>query len=123
MKIYFEDGELEEYDEIGEWFFVKEEEHVIKLIKPIHYVIDAKYGYTNNANKFIDIENEDNTAIVYTNSLLALNNRLAWNEDLKVPEIYLRIGSAFERIDKLTNRELKQGHDIMKMYIAGEFEV
>ena len=119
MRIYFEDGELKEYNELAMW----DNEGFIQIILPIHYIVDAKYGYTNNVKKFIDIEDENNKAVVYTNSLLALNNRLAWNENLKVPEIYLRIGSAFKRIDKLTNRELKQGHNIMKMYIAGEFKV
>lgn len=42
-------------------------------------------------------------------------------------DIFLRVGetgnfSDFMPIQYLTNRELRQGHNIAKMYVAGEFD-
>ena len=107
MKIYFEDGELN---------------RPISITFDYDRVVDAKYGFTHNDMMLDGIKCYDNNASVYTNSLVALDNRLVWNEELGVPEIYLWRGNEFVRIDKLTNRQLKEGHNIMKMYIAGEFD-
>ena len=106
MKIYFEDGELNKPNSI---YFTYD------------YMVDARYGYTNNAALLGCINCLNNDASVYTNSIIALDNKFAWNNELKAPEIYLVREDEFIRIDKLTNRELKEGNNIMKMYMAGEF--
>jgi hypothetical protein len=109
MKIYFEDGDL-----------------VNSILLPVHidYKVDAARGVSSNIER-LDLLNENQPgAVIYTNSIFAFNNMYAWNEDLKVPEIYIRAGEhmVFTRIDKLTNRELKRGHNLARMYVAGEFE-
>lgn len=109
MKIYFEDGDLV---------------NSLLLPVPIDYKVDANRGVTANIMR-LDLLNEKQPgATVYTNSIFAFNNMYAWNEELGVPEIYIRAGEhmVFTRIDKLTNRELRQGHNLAKMYVAGEFE-
>lgn len=106
MKIYFEDGQLHRPNSINFKY---------------HYLVDARYGYTSNAALLNCIKNLDNDVSVYTNSVVALNNDFAWNDVLKVPEIYLVKEDEFIRIDKLTDRELREGHNIMKMYMSGEF--
>ena len=109
MKIYFEDGKLEE--------------EKLLSFKP-DYTIDAGFGFSANV-KFLDVLSQDNTDyIIYTNSILAFDNRYAWNEELQAPEIYIRAGNdkLFTRIDELTERELREGHNLAKMYITGEFE-
>lgn len=106
MKIYFEDGKLERPNSIDFKY---------------GYMVDAGWGFTQNDSMLDFIRITDNNASVYTNSLVALDNRLAWNEELNAPEIYLWRNDKFVRIDQLTNRELREGHNIMKMYIAGEF--
>lgn len=107
MKIYFEDGELHRPNSIDFKY---------------NYIIDAGRGYSKNNSLLELIKLVDDNATVYTNSLIALNNKFAWNEELEVPEIYLIRDDKFVRIDELTERLLREGHNIMKMYISGEFD-
>ena len=109
MKIYFEDGML-----------------VTSGYLPFadHCKVDAKYGVRSNLAQLDTLQECEPNTIVYTNQIIALNNEYAWNEELKVPEIYIRAGEhmIFTRIDKLTTRELREGHNIAKMWISGEFD-
>ena len=109
MKIYFEDGEL-----------------VTSGYLPIDYyvTVNASQGVSRNMAVLDDLMEDEPDATVYTNSIIALSNEYAWNEELKVPEIYIRAGEhmIFTRIDKLTTRQLREGHNIAKMWISGEFD-
>lgn len=106
MKIYFEDGELFRPNSIDFTY---------------HYIVDARYGYTKNISLLNHIKDFDSDGIVYTNSIIALNNHYAWNNEMNVPDIYIIKEDEFIRIDKLTNKALRKAHNIMKMYIAGAF--
>lgn len=107
MKIYFEDGELRHTP-----------------IVDIDYIVEANRGVTANIGVLDFYKQSSPNAIIYTNSIFAFSNIYAWNEELKAPEIYIRAGEhmEFTRIDKLTNRELRQGHNLAKMYVSGEFD-
>lgn len=109
MKIYFEDGTL-----------------VTSGYLPFDrcIIVHAESGVSCNISVLDRIKEEDPNAVVYTNSIFAFSNEYAWNEELKVPEIYIRAGvhMVFTRIDQLTARELRQGHNLAHMYVAGEFE-
>ena len=113
MKIYFEDGKLININQLP----VKND-----------FLVDASYGVSSNINildEFKQRETEDGEdLVIYTNSIFAFSNQYAWNDELKVPEIYIRAGEhmVFTRIDKLTNRELREGHNLAKMYVSGEFD-
>lgn len=109
MKIYFEDSQL-----------------CSKLQRPhdTQFTLDATYGPSENI-KFLDTLNESNpNAVIYTNSIFAFSNTYAWNPVEKVPEVYIRAGEhmIFTRIDKLTTRELRESHNLKKMYLSGEFD-
>ena len=109
MKIYFEDGQL-----------------VSTPYLPFndYYALDATDGPTHNRNMLDTIKECCPDRVIYTNSLIALSNEYAWNEELEVPEIYIRAGEymCFARIDTLTERELRYAHNICKMYLAGSFD-
>ena len=108
MKIYFEDGELRE-------------PHQLAIVAD--YKVDASKGVTSTINILDILRQNYPDAVIYTNSIFAFSNEYAWNKELKVPEIYIRAGEhmVFTRIDSLTERELREGHNLAKMYVAGEF--
>lgn len=108
MKIYFEDGEL-----------------VSSGYLPIdrYIVVNAGSGVNTNIKVLDDIKEYNPNAVVYTNSIFAFSNIYAWNEELEVPEVYIRTGKdgIFTRIDYLTDKELRFAHNLAKMYVAGTF--
>ena len=109
MKIYFEDGELKHYS--------------LLPVMP-KYEVHANKGVTDNIELLDLIAEKDAEAIIYTNSIFALHNMYAWNEKLGVPEVYIRAGEQkkFVRIDKLTDKELRRGHNLAHLYVAGAFD-
>jgi hypothetical protein len=113
MKIYFEDGDLRGYTSKS-----------TGVPETVGWSLNASHGVTENIEVMDYLLQEKPNTVVYTNSIFAFNNMYAWNEELKVPEIFIRAGGAgtWVRIDKLTNRELREGHNLAKMYVAGEFE-
>lgn len=109
MIIFFEDGRLRDCN---------------LLPFDYEYEIDAKDGYSSNLEELNNIkEITTSSDIIYTNSLVALDNRYCWNAKLGVPELYIRAGAnqEFVRVDKLTNKELREAHNLLKMYTNGEF--
>lgn len=110
MKIYFEDGRMFTANTHG--------------VPRYDFTISGRNGYSQNKMALDAILAEQNpNYVVYTNSLIALNNRYCWNNDLKVPELYLRAGddNEFTRVDELTDRELREGHNIRALFENGGF--
>lgn len=109
MKIYFEDGKLKNCTN--------------EIASQIDLIIDATYGYSYCECLLRKMMGLLEDAVVYTNVITALNNCYAWSNELLAPEIYIRNKEGqFTRIDALTDRELREGHNIMKMYMNGEFD-
>ena len=107
MKVYFEDGMLGH-----------------GVAPPMAFWIDATRGsnYCFNQAKCIQSSFVGNISI-YTNDLIFLLNadEFAWNGDTF--EIYLRNAKGeWKLLKDLTNRELRQGHNIYRLWFAGEFE-
>lgn len=106
MKIYFEDGRLK------------------SLPQHCHFTVDASNGYSDNRHHLEVIQRLEGDAhsIVYTNAPIAFSNIYAWDKEVQVPQIYIRNKNGiFTRIDEMTNRELKQGHNLWRLYEANEF--
>lgn len=112
MKIYFEDGQLKDF--------------TLEVPNRAHR-IDAACGYSANRrilDKLAKFEETHPTSIiVYTNSLIALSNQYCWNDELKIPDLYLResINEGFVRVTMLTDKEIHKAHNLMQMYINGAF--
>lgn len=106
MKIYFEDGMLAH-----------------GVVPPMAFWIDAARGssYCFNQVKYIQSSFVGDVSI-YTNDLIFLLNAddFAWNGDTF--EIYLRNAKGeWKLLKDLTNRELRRGHNIYRLWFAGEF--
>ena len=117
MRIYFEDDVLLEEilirDELSD-----------DLVDRKLYIVDAGKGPARCMHLADVIKKQENEkASVYTNSLELFSNVYAWNEQLKAPEIYVRHAQnkKFIRLDKLTPRELREAHNLQKLYLSGEF--
>lgn len=108
MKIYFEDGPLIPFEPEPD----------------CEFRIDAANGHSFCENRLRTAKEHYPDCAIYTNSLVALDNRFVWNDELKVPELYLRDRKTckFVRVDELTDRELREGHALMKMYINRAFD-
>ena len=114
LKIYFEDSKISYY--------------FSSLPFEPDYVVDASNGVTSNLKYLDSIEEMSRLRkkdfILYTNSILALSNKYAWNEKTNSSEIYIRRwkDEDFININDLTDREIRYAHNIAKMYINGEFD-
>lgn len=104
MKIYFEDGRLDN--------------------PPFcDYHVDAAEGVMANIYWLDAIKEKIPDSVIYTNSIFAFDNTYAWDNELNRPEIYIRDSSGeFKNITEFTARLLKEGHNLAKLYIAGEFK-
>lgn len=110
MIVYFEDGWLNHHRallETGE-----------DLIE-----IDAGMGFGNCRKKLRYIK--DNCPFdtkVYTNSLDAFSNFWCWDDEKKMPMIYIRDkNDRWKLIWEMTDRELRIAHNLEKLYVNGAF--
>ena len=110
MKIYFEDGELID---------------IVRKNIGAFQTCDGKYGFSQNQQALDWYKKwyEGHSVVIYTNSLVALSNEYCWNDEFKVPELYIRPSKSadFVRVDKLTNKILREGHNLRRMYMANAF--
>ena len=90
-----------------------------------HLTVDAAYGPADNEAVLLEAYHYLNNAIILTNSLVALDHRYGWNEKEHHTDIYFYVESKHDsvRCDELTEREIREGHNIMKMYLNGAFDL
>ena len=86
----------------------------------------ASWGYTANIkelNTYREKFGED--TVILTNSLVALDHKYGWNKKENHTDIYFYVKSKrdFVRCDELTDREIREGHNIMKMFMNGVFDL
>lgn len=112
MKIFFEDG-----------YLTSEAQYQIRKVlnddnARVRFLL-AGDGYSNNLTA-LNSENKD--TILYTNSLLALSTDYCWNKEENRPDIWFRgKNGGWKHCTEFTLRELRYAHNLMKLYMAGEF--
>lgn len=85
--------------------------------------VDAGMGYSHCRRKLRYIkDNYPFNTYVYTNCLDAFSNFWCWDNEKKLPMIYVRDKNyQWKLISELTTRELRMGHNLEKLYVNGEF--
>lgn len=112
MRIYFEDGSLIAKD--------------VAEVPDDSIYVDAYDGVAENIACLNAAKvSTDNKGTVYTNQILAFDNRYGWNDEDGHVNIYIRHPDTkfgkWQRIDKLTDRIIRRGNNVGKLYLAGEF--
>lgn len=86
--------------------------------------IDAANGVSYNlevADATLE-KNDDKTVVVYTNQILLLDSKYTYDTKTKMFHCYLKMeDGSWMNLEYLTDRELRPGHNIPKLYLAGEF--
>lgn len=67
--------------------------------------------------------NVNRRGAVMTNSVIALNNTYAWNNETNSCDIWFWKNGEWVNIQDTTEREIRQGHNIMHMYLNDAFDL
>lgn len=122
MKILFYDGSLHDFFNIA----VTRQDITRKYLHPVeqHASVDADDGPTANYKKLKELSEEKFPYYIVTNSLVALSHVFGWNDKEKHTDIYLwrERYKDFIRCDRLTLKEIREAHNIEKMYMADSFD-
>lgn len=88
-------------------------------------LIDAAHGPSDNAKQLEWACLNYCDCILLTNSLVTLDHKYGWNNEENHTDIYFYVESKhdFVRCDELTEREVRRGHNIMKMFMNGAFDL
>lgn len=78
-----------------------------------------QFGYNKTINAIIDYKNEGFYITTYPS---ILHNEFWWNKEKGFWEIYFVENNKIKNISEYTDRELKQSHNIEKLYLAGDFD-
>lgn len=108
MRVYFEDSKLLPVSlaDIG-----------------MYHIVDATYGPTACEKDLVWYSRHCPQDAIYTNYLEAMSSDYSWDKENDRCECYIRNSDGYWiNIQKMTDRELRFGHNIPKLYMAGEFK-
>ena len=90
------------------------------------YITESKDGYKVNVSRIEEMVQKHPDMIVLTNLPYLLSHEYAWNEKEGKSEIYLwsdiDYQDGFRSVHDLTNRDIRNAHNIEKKYRSGEFD-
>lgn len=112
MIVYFEDGSL------------IDENRSVDIVDGAEFIrVDAGIGYSNCRKMLRYIKDHFPFDIkVYTNSLDAFSNFWCWDDEKKIPMIYIKDKNGkWKLISELTTKELRMAHNLEKLYVNGVF--
>lgn len=131
MKILFYDGDVEKlYAETDDFNGIMEE--IEKRVSPYpdHVrFINAKYGPKSNEEMLDELLDLDQTrglnVVVVTNSLVALSNKYCWDQRTGRCELYIFRPDKkwFVNAQELTEKEIREGHNLEALYRNGTFDL
>ena len=127
MKILFYDGSMpghnntnENYPEFQKAFYAAD---IAGFFQSGYRCISAADGPTMVMNWMDDYYDVRPNGAVITNSIIALNNTYAWNEETNSCDIWFWKNGEWVNIQDTTQREIRQGHNIMHMYLNDAFDL
>lgn len=86
------------------------------------YVIGAGDGVEANVTLMEKLWKDSARWNVLTNQIVLLDNKYCWDETFAVPErayIFEPMQEKFYHIQELTDKEIRECHNIMRMYLNG----
>lgn len=90
------------------------------------YVINASDGYSFNIRLADHLKDDRTKWNILTNQVELLSHTYCWNAAFAVPErgyVYDFKTGRFLNLQDLTEKELREAHNIVKMYISGAFNL
>lgn len=116
MKVYFVDGQL---DVVALMDF----KNIILNSKFADYAafVDGKDGLSE-CKRRLDLTWNNGTCVI-TNSALAFDGKYTWDNETEQHELYIynRKRHCFKPVHELTDRQLRRGNNLFKLYLTGEF--
>lgn len=86
--------------------------------------INADRGYSDNLKHAERCKNDSLEHVIFTNQIALLSHEFGWRNDLEEPErIYIYKAGKLIHVRELTNKEIRESHNIMQMYMNGAFEL
>lgn len=80
--------------------------------------ITASHGYSQNVHQAQVVKRKKKEMIVVTNQIGILSHEYGWRNDLSEHErIYILENGSFISINDLTSKEIRECHNIMRMYM------
>ena len=121
MKVLFYDGNL-----LGKDFPSYAFDKAVSInYKGYECTINAAYGYSRCKEILDSIIEDQPDTVVLSNSLVALDNTYCWDEETNSCELYIydKRKDEFVKAQDLTEREIKQGHNLEALYRNGAFDL
>lgn len=89
------------------------------------YVIGAGDGVEANIARIEQLWKDTAKWNILTNQIILLDNKYCWNDTFAIPErayIFEPMQEKFYHIQELTDREIREYNNIVKMYLNGGLE-
>lgn len=112
--IYFVDGDIRPL--VSNIFNSLCEKHKMR-----GYIIDAACGISRGKRYAEQLEQSHPDSFVLTNQIVLLSNEYAWKDNQCKAYLWHHDDAEFINLQDLTDKDIRNAHNLSKMYIAGSF--